>query len=176
MKTNMKAVLVVVSVFISGICFAADYVREAKVLSVEPVTMVTNIVGCMPNGTFSLKNPKWYCDEHGHGRMFTTYRVVYEYDGNQLVVFTANNPGNTIKIKVGVDVATEQENMTDELVLKTSEQWLEDYPRTVIYDPDGWDRTNFKFSFNEELITKAEFEKRKLRSTCFLLAEMANQE
>jgi hypothetical protein len=33
-------------------------------------------------------------------------------------------------------------------------------------DPDGWDRKNFEYSFNEELITKDEFKTRIMFSTC----------
>jgi len=37
---------------------------------------------------------------------------------------------------------------------------------TKLLDPDGWDRKNFQFSFYEELITKEEFSKRLMVSTC----------
>lgn len=36
---------------------------------------------------------------------------------------------------------------------------------TIILDPDGWDRKNYEFSFNEELISKEEFERRLFYST-----------
>lgn len=53
--------------------------------------------------------------------------------------------------------------------VKTSEQWYElDLSGTVIYDPDGWDRKNYQFSFYEELITKEEYERRKMWSTCLI--------
>lgn len=57
--------------------------------------------------------------------------------------------------------------MTEEL--KTSQEWYEEIPKElglVIYDPDGWDRTNYQFSFHEELITKKEFKRRLMYSTC----------
>lgn len=47
---------------------------------------------------------------------------------------------------------------------KTSKQW-ESESYIKIIDPDGWDRTNFEYSFNEELITYDEFNNRRLRST-----------
>ena len=53
--------------------------------------------------------------------------------------------------------------------LKTSEQWYELIPKEyglIIYDPDGWDRENYQFSFFEELITKEEFKERVFNSTC----------
>ena len=59
--------------------------------------------------------------------------------------------------------------MTEEL--KTSQEWYESIPKEygfVIYDPDGWDRTNYQYSFHEELITKEEFKKRASGSTCIL--------
>lgn len=37
---------------------------------------------------------------------------------------------------------------------------------TVILDPDGWDRKNYKYSFDEELVTLEEFNIRLNRSTC----------
>jgi len=43
---------------------------------------------------------------------------------------------------------------------KTSKEWEELIPEkygVIIYDPDGWDRTNYEYSFFEELITKEEF-------------------
>lgn len=56
-------------------------------------------------------------------------------------------------------------------MLKTSEEWRKDYPDIVILDPDGWDRQNYDFSFNEELITKSEFECRLSMSTCILKSD-----
>lgn len=52
--------------------------------------------------------------------------------------------------------------------LKTSKDWLvefEKFNKIEIIDYDGWDRTNFTFSFNEELITSNEFTKRLLLCT-----------
>lgn len=52
---------------------------------------------------------------------------------------------------------------------KTSQQWYDEIPKDfgfIIYDPDGWDRSNYEYSFNEELITKEEFLKRVTSSTC----------
>jgi calcineurin-like phosphoesterase family protein len=54
------------------------------------------------------------------------------------------------------------------MIKKTSQQWYAEIPRElgfVIYDPDGWDRKNYEFSFNQELITKEEFIKRTFGST-----------
>lgn len=51
---------------------------------------------------------------------------------------------------------------------KTSKEWYDLVPseyRLKILDPDGWDRSNFQFSFYEELITKDEFKKRISSST-----------
>ena len=59
---------------------------------------------------------------------------------------------------------------------KTSNDWnkeLNDYLKSfneknhyTVYDPDGWNRSNFQFSWFEELITKEEFMKRTMSSTC----------
>jgi len=51
---------------------------------------------------------------------------------------------------------------------RTSNEWYNIlYPKgdLIIYDPDGWDRTNYQYSFHEEKITKEEFNKRLFNST-----------
>ncbi len=48
--------------------------------------------------------------------------------------------------------------------MKTSKEW-QDIKGVVILDPDGWDRQNYDYSFNEELITEEEFDKRLSVST-----------
>lgn len=48
---------------------------------------------------------------------------------------------------------------------QTSAQWAKEVNFTVI-DPDGWDRKDFDNSWNVELITLAEFNKRAGNSTC----------
>lgn len=53
--------------------------------------------------------------------------------------------------------------------LKTSQEWYDLVPESyklVIMDPDGWDRTNYQYSFHEEKITKREFMNRVFMSTC----------
>lgn len=50
---------------------------------------------------------------------------------------------------------------------KTSKEWYETIRDSglIILDPDGWDRENYQYSFNEEKITKEEFLNRLIRST-----------
>ena len=52
--------------------------------------------------------------------------------------------------------------------LKTSQEWYDllypDY-KIIIMDPDGWDRTNYDYSFKEEKITIDEFNRRLTNST-----------
>ena len=51
---------------------------------------------------------------------------------------------------------------------KTSKEWESEIPKKYkvqILDPDGWDRKNFDYSFNQELITKDEFNMRLMFST-----------
>ena len=53
-------------------------------------------------------------------------------------------------------------------LLKTSEQWYNDtYPNgeLVILDPDGWDRTNYEYSWSVQLISFETFGQRVARST-----------
>ena len=48
---------------------------------------------------------------------------------------------------------------------KTSIEWYKKCPYEIL-DPDGWDRSgDFNYSFNKELITKREFNKRLMQST-----------
>lgn len=47
---------------------------------------------------------------------------------------------------------------------KTSAEWDKNYPYRIV-DPDGWDRSNYQYSWFEELITWAEFTERAMRST-----------
>jgi hypothetical protein len=52
---------------------------------------------------------------------------------------------------------------------QTSQQWYDDlYPaqEVIIMDPDGWDRRNWDYSWEEELITELEFKNRLFMSTC----------
>jgi len=50
--------------------------------------------------------------------------------------------------------------------LKTSAEWQERYPYPKVLDPDGWDRTNYDYSWNQEMISKKEYELRVSKSTC----------
>lgn len=52
--------------------------------------------------------------------------------------------------------------------IKTSDEWQKEDPQVTILDPDGWDRQNFQFSWYEEKITKKEFDRRVMKSTCQL--------
>lgn len=50
--------------------------------------------------------------------------------------------------------------------LKTSKEWMAQiYPQYEIQDPDGWDRMNFAYSYEEELIDQYEFYRRFSHST-----------
>ena len=51
---------------------------------------------------------------------------------------------------------------------KTSQEWyvfLYPNKEVIVYDPDGWDRTNYDFSWYEEQITQEEFNDRVSNST-----------
>jgi|TARA_R110000822_G_scaffold82467_3_gene195093 hypothetical protein len=52
--------------------------------------------------------------------------------------------------------------------LKTSEQWFTEMAEEgfIIMDPDGWDRTNYQYSFYEEKISHSEYLGRVIQSTC----------
>lgn len=62
-------------------------------------------------------------------------------------------------------------------ILKTSSEWYtilnenekkENIQITTIMDPDGWDRTNYQYSFYEEMINENEFQRRLSYSTCLV--------
>ena len=56
-----------------------------------------------------------------------------------------------------------------ENIKRSSKEWYEIfYPNKeiVILDPDGWDRSNWEYSWEKELIDEVEFKKRLLASTC----------
>ena len=55
--------------------------------------------------------------------------------------------------------------MKEKECVKTSEEWLKEYEGLRILDPDGWDRSNYQYSFFEEKITKQEFDRRVAYST-----------
>lgn len=61
-----------------------------------------------------------------------------------------------------------EENKVCQEDLKTSLEWLDEdeFNQIIIMDPDGWDRSNYKYSFEEEKISKNEFNKRLMYSTC----------
>lgn len=52
------------------------------------------------------------------------------------------------------------------MILKTSAEWMSQYKDDfTIYDPDGWDRKNYEYSWFIEKIPFREFQSRVLRST-----------
>lgn len=61
--------------------------------------------------------------------------------------------------------------MDNELLI--SEEW-QDKCLMVVIDPDGWDRKNYKWSWHREKITKQEFERRLMRSTCMFPHGLVN--
>lgn len=61
-------------------------------------------------------------------------------------------------------------------VVRTSEDWYkEDTSGTIILDPDGWDRSNYEYSYYEELITLDEYKRRKIRSTVLIDKDFFNR-
>lgn len=58
--------------------------------------------------------------------------------------------------------------------LKTSKDWYElakERKKLFIYSPDGWPKENYDYSFNQELISQTEFNKRVLKSNCIYLTD-----
>ena len=63
---------------------------------------------------------------------------------------------------VAVELAKRDIEM--KIVKKVSSEWIKE-KHCEIVDPDGWDRTNYDYSFNKEKITHEEFERRLMLST-----------
>ena len=63
-------------------------------------------------------------------------------------------------IQIAID---NKSKMSKELL--TSQQWQEKHPEPRVIDPNGWDRTNYQFSWFEELITEEEYFNRSHKST-----------
>jgi hypothetical protein len=55
---------------------------------------------------------------------------------------------------------------------KVSSEWIKEY-NVKILDPDGWDRTNYDYSFNKEEITRKGFERRLMFSTIQLKGKLS---
>lgn len=59
--------------------------------------------------------------------------------------------------------------MAQDVLLKTSEEWVNDsrYAELTVLDPDGWPRepSEFEFHWFEERISQKEFERRVYDST-----------
>ncbi len=53
-----------------------------------------------------------------------------------------------------------------EVEKKTSQKWQEQFPNPNVLDPDGWNRSNFQYSWFEEEISEVEYQMRLMRSTC----------
>lgn len=49
---------------------------------------------------------------------------------------------------------------------KTSQEWQKLIKEVVVLDPDGWDRCNYEYSWEQEKISIQEFFKRVAESTC----------
>ena len=51
-------------------------------------------------------------------------------------------------------------------IKKTSQEWQEENMKTIVLDPDGWDRQNYQYSWFVEQITLEEYNSRVFQSTC----------
>jgi hypothetical protein len=66
--------------------------------------------------------------------------------------------------------------MSEEKKLTSQEWYTILYPNKEvrIMDPDGWDRSNYQYSWYEELIIESEFHKRVMLSTCMFPFRLKN--
>ena len=49
---------------------------------------------------------------------------------------------------------------------KTSQEWQKLIKEVLVLDPDGWDRCNYEYSWEQEEVPVQEFFKRVAESTC----------
>lgn len=84
---------------------------------------------------------------------------ISSYGGSLNVKFQSNkNYRLSLSLRTG--------EVTLDEILKTSEEWCKIHDGIIIFDPDGWDRSNYDYSWFEELITEKEYLNRVCRSTC----------
>lgn len=123
--------------------------------------------------------PRWYQLFIISSFKFNTLEINGEFInyGNEIELFidfiTPWVSGHSSRKHVGRYRGEEQEDWTHLHIdqkphyKRTSEEWAKhDY--IVVLDPDGWDRTNYQFSWNEELITREEYNRRRMFSTCII--------
>mgnify|MGYP000008773370 CR=1 FL=1 len=73
---------------------------------------------------------------------------------------------SALEVGVGEYRVFSYSDSTSSRILRTSAEWKQLLaPSTIICDPDGWDRSNYEYSFNEELISEEEFNNRLIGST-----------
>ena len=121
-------------------------------------------------------------------KMFSRYGVKFDFiNENPEVTSTPQGYGCydvkpyfniLIDDKAGFDAEEDWDELLGYLhgrygsVLRTSQEWFQltnARCSSVIYDPDGWDRSNYDYSFNEELITHDEYLKRLSVSTILII-------
>lgn len=107
------------------------------------------------------KSGKWFNEFQRLAPNSDKSKVVVELVKDSFTPIPGTNQG-------GQEVLLLMSNIDNELRF-TSEIWERISPlNSVILDPDGWDRSDFIWSFSRELITKETFEIRKLNSTVVL--------
>ena len=76
---------------------------------------------------------------------------------------------SALEVGVGEYRVFSYSDSTSSEVLRTSVEWKQLLaPCTIICDPDGWDRVNYDYSFNKELISEGEFNNRLQKSSVLL--------
>jgi len=95
-------------------------------------------------------------------KIIAKYEELAEMYEMELIIGQSHKRKNRVKRQIA---SLKKELQEQKPILKTSEEWAKNYPYTI-YDPDGWDRKNYEFSWFKELITFEEFKNRALRSTC----------
>ena len=105
------------------------------------------------NGPLKIGTIKKFCKQLGIDEKFNTYWVLYDYG---IIGITRES---------GLILLSDLSNPLTKLTSRKWMRFISTSSKLEIIDPDGWDRNNFKFSFDKELITKDEFMKRLCFST-----------
>lgn len=117
----------------------------------DKASCITSFIVVKPTNEFESYGEKLNLSIHGE------YCPKQSLRGYQLA-FLLEHPEN---YKVGKIIQKGQEKM----ILGNSKDWQDFFEGLIIIDPSGWDRKNYEYSFNNELIGFEEFTKRLMNST-----------
>jgi hypothetical protein len=113
---------------------------------------------------------EFICDSLGcpwtteRGDLRRIFKVHYTNDG-YIIEYNRAEWHNCIQREGILEV--KDPSLVDHYFTKhTSQTWQKLLPLITVIDPDGWDRSNYDYSWKEEMITRREYDERVMYSTC----------